>query len=114
MMKINWFECDLVCYDSLGLEIDITELPAKIRKEIAAAIVNGNKCGSFSDDVVNQSALNSLDPTFSGELISIARKHQAEVERRQLEREERIRLSKLIDSSPNEKEKKDGRQETEQ
>ena len=92
MMKLNWFECDLRCYDSTGMEVDITELPAKDRREIATAIINGNKCGSFSSEVVQEDLLGELNPMYVYKLKAVCDEHRHAVERRETEREERAKL----------------------
>ena len=72
MMKINWFEVDLKCYDSVGMEVDITELSAKARREIANAIANGNKCGSFSGEVIDHELMGELHPIYVSQLEAVA------------------------------------------
>lgn len=92
MMKLNWFECELTCYDSTGMEIDITELPAKDRREIANAIINGNKCGSFSSPVVQNDLLGELHPVFVHQLKEVCDTHRNAVLGREIEHDERAKL----------------------
>ena len=92
MLKINWFECDLKCYDSVGMEIDIEELPVKIRREIANAIVNGHKCGSFSGEVVDHELMGELHPIFRTQLEAVANMQKTANWVRDTEAAERAKL----------------------
>ena len=91
-MKLNWFDCELTCYDSIGMEVDITELPMKARREIANAIINGNKCGTFSTPVVQEDLLGELDPMYVYKLKSACDLHRTAVEHRETEHAERAKL----------------------
>lgn len=107
MMKMNCFECELTCYDSMGMEIDITELPIKARREIANAIVNGNKYGTFSPVVVQEELLSELKPAFVHELSHVCDMHRNAVFSRALEREERAKALAVIQQQQEQEEQED-------
>ena len=106
-MKLNWFECELTCYDSTGMEIDITELPAKDRREIANAIINGNKCGSFSSPVVQDDLLGELHPVFVQQLKEVCDTHRNAVLDREIEHDERAKALGVIQQQQEQEEQED-------
>ena len=97
MMKINWFDCDLKCYDSVGMEIDMEELPVKIRREIANAIVNGHKCGSFSGEVVDHELMGELHPIFRTQLEAVANMQRTANLVRDIESAQRAKEAELLE-----------------
>lgn len=91
MMKLNCFECTITCYDSTGLEVGITELPAKDRREIANAIINGHTFGTFGSVVIQHDVLNELHPIFVHELQHACDMHRQAVLAREIEHDERAK-----------------------
>ena len=92
-MKINWFECDLKCFDSLGMEVSFMELPAPARKQIVNAIAKGNMCGSFQGEVIDEEFVNSLHPVFADQLKYVTDMHKDEVVRREMEAAQRAAIA---------------------
>ena len=72
MQQLNWFEADIKCWDGVGMPCDITDLPVKIRQQIASAIIKGHMCGSFSE-YIDSSRLSELDPEFVVDLLDVAK-----------------------------------------
>lgn len=90
MIKVNWFELgELKVYDSLGFDIEITDLSMKARKEIANAIISGHLCGSFESEVVSD-VVDNLHPEFLDQLMDVVDMHEASVEQRQAESKEKF------------------------
>ena len=85
MFERNCFKCDLTCFDSVGMEIDITELPMKIRREIANAIISGHKFGTFEGDFEDNELMSELHPIFACQLREISETHKNAVEGRKQE-----------------------------
>lgn len=92
-MKINWFE--IVCYDSVGMETELSELSAKARREIANAIVKGNMCGSFSGEVVDHELMGELHPIFRTQLEAVANMQKTANWVRDTEAAERAKMTSL-------------------
>ena len=97
MQKINWFDCKLDIYDSDGFAVDITELPAKIRKEIVTAISKGKTCGSFEGEVVDEELIEELHPIYVNQLRDVVAMQQEAVKQREIERQNRIEEMKLLE-----------------
>lgn len=107
MQKINWFDCKLEIYDSVGFEIDITELPMKTRKDIANAIIKGKTCGSFEGEVVDEELLEELHPIYVDQLRGVVAMQQQAVQQREIERQNRIEEMKGLEEQQEQKEEQE-------
>lgn len=107
MQKINWFDCKLEIYDSNGFEVDIMELPSKIRKDIANAISKGHTCGSFEGEVVDEELLEELHPIYVDQLRGVVEMQQQAVQQREIERQNRIEEMKVLEQQEEQKEEQE-------
>lgn len=83
MQQLNWWDANVQCFDGVGMPCEITDLPMKARKQIAAAIIKGHTCGSF-DEFIDENKLAKLNPDFVIELLDVCKLHKDEVARREV------------------------------
>lgn len=77
------------------MEIGITELPMKIRREIANAIISGHTFGTFEGEFEDNELMGELNPLFVHQLRELSETQKNAVEGRKLESAERYAAQQL-------------------